>query len=105
MLYVIKGGKYTPFEEGYESGFYLLSFDKDARNNRGYIKKLKDDEFKLYFKWDWRVTDMRVNKGKNYKYFEQLDSAIKFLIDIQFSDIVSLARWNGSFVEIIELYP
>lgn len=104
MLYVIKGGKYTPFEIGYKSEFYLLSFDKDARNNKGYIRKLEDDTYKLYFKWDWNVIDKNVARGKNYKYFEQFDYVIKFLLDIKFCEAVSLAWWNGSFVEVVKSY-
>ena len=104
MLYVIKGGKFTPSEEGYKSEFYLLSFEKDARNNKGYIAKQRNGKYKLYFKWDWKITDKRVTRGKNYNIFEQFDSAIKFLLAIKISEEISLANWDGSFVEIVKLY-
>jgi len=104
MLYVIKGGKYTPSEKDYNSEYYLLSFYKDARTNKGYIAKQKNGKYKLYFKWDWEVTDKRVTRGKNYNFFEQFDSAIKFLLAIKISRAISLANWDGSLVEIVKLY-
>ncbi len=69
MLVIIQGGKSLPNEEGYDSNFYLISFEKDVRNNRGYIKKISNNSVILYFKWDWKVEDERINRGKNYKYF------------------------------------
>lgn len=104
MLYIIQGGKSLPNEKGYNSDFYLLSFENDARNNRVHISKQNNGKYKLYFKWDWPVVDERVNHGKNYNYFEQFQSAIDYLLDIKFSDQLSVSKWNGNTVEIVKTF-
>lgn len=102
MLYIIQGGKSIQGEKRYNSNFHLLSFEIDARNNRGYISKQKNGKYKLYFKWDWLIKDERVKSGKNYNYFEQFQLVMDFLIDINFSNQISVAKWNGSEVEIVK---
>jgi hypothetical protein len=104
MLYILQGAKLNSDDKHYDCNYFLLTFDIDARNNRGYISKQLDGKYKLYFKWDWIIKNKKVKRGKNYFKFDNLYFALDFLLEIDFCNQISICKWNGSKVEVIELF-
>jgi hypothetical protein len=81
-----------------------LTFDIDARNNKGYVSQQLDGKYKLYFKWDWIIKNEKIKRGKNDYKFENLNLALDFLLEIDFCNQISICKWKGSTVEVIELF-
>ena len=104
MLYIIQGGKLQSEDKNYDCNYFLLTFDTDARNNKGYISKKLDGDYKLYFKWDWIIKNDVVKRGKNYYKFKSFNLALAFLLQIDFCDQISICKWNGSAVDVIDLF-
>ena len=84
--------------------YFLLTFDIDARNNKGYVSQQLDDKYKLYFKWDWIIKNEKIKRGKNDYKFENFNLALDFLLEIDFCNQISICKWKGSTVEVIELF-